>query len=199
MQPRRDFLTGCRSAAGICDVAESCTGSSVDCPANGFEPNGTGCDDADVCTPVDECQDGLKEGLPCTDGDILIAVGTRCLPFATEQVTSQMHNTTSMPGKDFPVPAFTAIGIQSPCSTLATSVTTNLAVVGSVNFFDSTIGDIQARIYFVCLPVRPPGPSGVGPLDLASGGLSPAWRGEISAPREGGMWYFDPVPSEQLG
>src|SRR5262245_33720019 len=35
--------TQCRSAAGICDVAESCTGSSATCPANGFVAAGTVC------------------------------------------------------------------------------------------------------------------------------------------------------------
>src|SRR4029077_1101857 len=33
----------CRSAAGICDVAESCDGVSNDCPADSFVPAGTEC------------------------------------------------------------------------------------------------------------------------------------------------------------
>ncbi|MHC4796489.1 MAG: S8 family serine peptidase [Planctomycetota bacterium] len=47
--------TECRAAAGECDVAETCTGSSADCPADQYEPGGTPCtDDGDVCT-YDEC------------------------------------------------------------------------------------------------------------------------------------------------
>src|SRR5204863_8400109 len=33
--------TTCRSSAGVCDVAESCTGSSPDCPADALRPSGT--------------------------------------------------------------------------------------------------------------------------------------------------------------
>src|SRR5207248_5180040 len=41
----------CRAAAGVCDVAESCTGSSAACPADSFKPNNTACtDDGNVCT-----------------------------------------------------------------------------------------------------------------------------------------------------
>jgi hypothetical protein len=87
---------------------------------------------------------------PCGDGDVLIAVGTRCIPLTTEAVTSQIHNANNSPG-DFPVPPFTSIGTGIPCSTLATSTTTGLQVVGSVNFFDSTIGDLQSQIMFSCL------------------------------------------------
>src|SRR5262249_8722121 len=33
----------CRAAAGPCDVAESCNGSSESCPPGGFQPSTTGC------------------------------------------------------------------------------------------------------------------------------------------------------------
>ena len=43
-------------AAGPCDVAESCTGTSVDCPANDFEPSTTVCRGAaDVCDVAENC------------------------------------------------------------------------------------------------------------------------------------------------
>src|SRR5438093_1391345 len=45
----------CRASAGQCDVAETCTGSSGACPADGFQPSGTGCDDADPCTAGEVC------------------------------------------------------------------------------------------------------------------------------------------------
>src|SRR5436309_760918 len=41
----------CRAAAGECDVAEACTGTSTTCPTDTFQPNGTACtDDGDPCT-----------------------------------------------------------------------------------------------------------------------------------------------------
>jgi hypothetical protein len=48
----------CRAAVGPCDVAESCDGASNDCPANGFQPNGTACNDGNACTQSDTCQAG---------------------------------------------------------------------------------------------------------------------------------------------
>src|SRR5262245_6018406 len=40
----------CRAAAGQCDVAENCTGSSASCPPDLPAPDGTSCDDSSMCT-----------------------------------------------------------------------------------------------------------------------------------------------------
>ena len=47
----------CRPAAGLCDVAGVCTGTSAACPADAFKPAGTvcrvgvgGCDPSEACT-----------------------------------------------------------------------------------------------------------------------------------------------------
>ena len=66
--------TVCRAAAGQCDVAESCTGSSPACPADGSVPAGTPCtSDGNVCT-TDVCDGAGSCGhqantAPCDDGD----------------------------------------------------------------------------------------------------------------------------------
>jgi hypothetical protein len=61
--------TVCRAAAGQCDVAESCTGTSGACPANGYAPkttacvgtsNGGACDGTDSCDGAGVCVDGFK-------------------------------------------------------------------------------------------------------------------------------------------
>ena len=44
----------CRAGAGPCDVAETCDGINPDCPADGFEAEGTPCGALDACTP-DQC------------------------------------------------------------------------------------------------------------------------------------------------
>src|SRR5204863_445793 len=42
-------------SAGVCDVAENCTGTSATCPTDAFKANGTACtDDGDPCT-TDVC------------------------------------------------------------------------------------------------------------------------------------------------
>src|SRR5262245_37986081 len=60
--------TTCRAAAGECDVAESCTGTSGACPADGFKPettsctgtsNGGACDGTDSCDGAGHCKDGF--------------------------------------------------------------------------------------------------------------------------------------------
>jgi hypothetical protein len=49
---------------------------------DGFEPNGTGCDDEDVCTAVDQCQDGacVGSGTVCGNGVAEPACGEECDP-----------------------------------------------------------------------------------------------------------------------
>jgi hypothetical protein len=57
--------TVCRSAAGACDVEEYCTGTSTDCPADAYEPEGTPCPDGLFCTGDNTC-DGAGT---CLDGE----------------------------------------------------------------------------------------------------------------------------------
>src|SRR5437762_8353111 len=46
----------CRAAAGVCDVDESCTGSSTVCPADAFKPSSTVCRaSAGECDPAENC------------------------------------------------------------------------------------------------------------------------------------------------
>ncbi len=70
----------CREAAGVCDVVEFCDGTSDDCPMDGSEPDGTSCDDVDLCTIEDQCQGGLCVGDPmsCGDGTLQEGCGEAC-------------------------------------------------------------------------------------------------------------------------
>ncbi|HEV8200693.1 MAG TPA: hypothetical protein VGS03_11790, partial [Candidatus Polarisedimenticolia bacterium] len=63
----KSSTTSCRASAGQCDVAESCTGTSGACPADGFAPstttctgtsNGGACDGTDSCDGNGACKDG---------------------------------------------------------------------------------------------------------------------------------------------
>src|SRR5207247_10723446 len=57
--------------ADQCDVAECCTGTSAGCPPDGFEPNGTACNDGVFCNGTDRCSGGacaVHSGDPCTAG-----------------------------------------------------------------------------------------------------------------------------------
>ncbi len=101
--------TECRAANGVCDVAETCNGSSPSCPADGFAAASTecrgatgACDAAEFCTgasaacPADavlaantECRasNGLCDVAESCDGsskacpnDSFVAAGTVCNP-----------------------------------------------------------------------------------------------------------------------
>src|SRR5207247_7024520 len=53
--PAGNAGTVCRAAAGECDLAESCDGSSTACPTDVFKASGTTCtDDGNACT-TDVC------------------------------------------------------------------------------------------------------------------------------------------------
>ena len=53
--PAGNAGTECRASAGVCDIAESCDGSSVTCPVDGFASSAADCtDDGEPCTD-DKC------------------------------------------------------------------------------------------------------------------------------------------------
>ncbi|MFQ5514501.1 MAG: DUF4215 domain-containing protein [Myxococcota bacterium] len=61
----------CRPALGLCDLEEVCDGESGLCPANVVQPDGTVCDDAEICTIGDRCVGGQCVGSgSCGDGNL---------------------------------------------------------------------------------------------------------------------------------
>jgi hypothetical protein len=147
------------NADNPCTADSDCPGGSCGGKDGGPHGNICGCD----CLTIGgnpsvpgglQCNMGavidVEIAPPCADGDVLIAVGQRCIPLTTETLTSQLHNTNNTPAKDFPVPPFTGSGAALLCEDLATSVTTGLSLVGTVNFFDSTIGDLHTNQTLVC-------------------------------------------------
>jgi cysteine-rich repeat protein len=85
---------------------------------------------------------------PCGDGDVLISVGSACIPLTTESFTTViLDSNNSAP----PVPiAGSLLGAPISCQDLASSVTTDLRMVGAINFFDSTVGDLAVALNFRC-------------------------------------------------
>jgi hypothetical protein len=65
----------CRADAGQCDVPEFCNGAGS-CPADALEPNGTSCEDGNLCTEGETCQVGACTGstpIDCEDNDLCTA------------------------------------------------------------------------------------------------------------------------------
>ena len=74
--------TECRGEVGLCDVAESCTGSAKECPADAYELAGVACGDAGdtVCDNADTCKGGENTCLPNWE-----PATTECRPATIEQ------------------------------------------------------------------------------------------------------------------
>src|SRR5262249_49207916 len=70
----------CRPAAGDCDVAEYCTGSSADCPADIKEPDATACTDGSLCTTSDHCSSGVCVGTTVVCDDSSACTSDACNP-----------------------------------------------------------------------------------------------------------------------
>ena len=71
--------TTCRSAVGVCDVAETCTGTAPDCPADAFAPSTAVCRSATgICDAAETCT-GSAPGCPA---DALAPTSTVCRPGA---------------------------------------------------------------------------------------------------------------------
>jgi cysteine-rich repeat protein len=72
--------TQCRASAGICDVAENCTGSSATCPSNGFVSSSVVCRAASggVCDAAENCT-GSSAACP---PDVFLNSSVTCRPSA---------------------------------------------------------------------------------------------------------------------
>ncbi len=89
------FISGgvCRPSAGICDVAESCSGSSATCPANGFSNSSVVCRAASggVCDAAENCP-GSSAACP---PDSFLGGLTTCRPSAGVCDTAEVCSGTS--------------------------------------------------------------------------------------------------------
>lgn len=113
-------------------------------------------------------------GVPCDGEDLLVEVGTVCIPMTTETATSTLNNVNDQPvcqasgglctTNDDCDPGDTCgtnkfekslTGAPLTCDQLRESVT-GLHVEGVVNFFGSDLGDILTQVSTVCEEGAPP-------------------------------------------
>jgi hypothetical protein len=123
--------------------ANICQCGCIDIGGNPSRPGGLQCN---LSSNFD-----IETDLPCGDGDVLIAFGTRCIPLTSEASTFVIHNVNNVPGKDFPAgPPWWRTGAPIDCEDLAASAMTGLHLAGAMDFLDSTIGDVGIWIDVVC-------------------------------------------------
>jgi len=107
----------CRAAAGACDLAEVCTGSSATCPADTLAPSGTGCRAASgVCDVAEGCTGAAAECPP----DTFVGAGTACRPSAgvCDVAESCTGSSGACPADGFLAPGATCRAAADVCDVL---------------------------------------------------------------------------------
>jgi len=92
----------------------------------------------------------VEEFAPCDGTDILIAVGTVCIPLTTQRSDNVLLNNDNTAGQIPSAGIATLTGTAANCDELTTSVTAGIELVGQVDFFDTTIGDVKTQTRFTC-------------------------------------------------
>jgi hypothetical protein len=154
----------------ICDTAgaATCTGGVAgvnDCPNGSCEgkDNDLGTNQCH-CTCVDEafggaaaagsvnCRTGVtivveagEDGI--CDGNVLIRLPGQCAPFTSGTATGIILNDNENPG---PLGPYSETGTAGTCAAFDASTTTGYEMVSVLAFYDSTIGDIVARLQLDC-------------------------------------------------
>ncbi|MGA9520643.1 MAG: hypothetical protein WBV82_04215, partial [Myxococcaceae bacterium] len=67
----------CRAAAGVCDVAESCSGTAPECPADVVVSDGAPCPDG-VCSAAQCVAQETPEAPPPPEGPLSLTIGCSC-------------------------------------------------------------------------------------------------------------------------
>src|SRR5213078_3045478 len=114
--PAGNAGTVCRAAAGPCDAAETCTGTSSTCPADGFLSSSTVCRAAvDLCDAAENCT-GTSATCPA---DALKAAGTVCRAAAGEcdLAESCTGTSTACPADAFKASGTTCTDDGNACTT----------------------------------------------------------------------------------
>src|SRR5207249_4386588 len=114
--PAGNAGTVCRAAAGPCDAAETCTGTSTTCPADAFLSSSTVCRAAvDVCDAAESCT-GSSATCPA---DAIKAAGTVCRAAAGEcdVAESCTGTSTACPTDAFKTSGTTCTDDGNPCNT----------------------------------------------------------------------------------
>ena len=143
--PAGNAGTTCRAAAGDCDVAETCNGTSITCPADAFKaagatcgsPTNTDCTDPDTCNGAGVClANNAANGTACEDGNAC-TTGETCTNGACAggSGTCALDHYKCYQGRDLKNPKFTK-----------TTATTSDQIIAN-----ETV-ELQ-KVKFVCTPV----------------------------------------------
>ena len=111
--------TSCRASAGDCDVAETCTGASADCPIDEFVAVGTQCRAAVGDCDVAEVCDGVSPACPA---DAVLAGDTECRAAAGDCDVAEVCDSVTgvCPADDFLVAGTECRAVAGDCDVAET-------------------------------------------------------------------------------
>ncbi len=82
--------------------------------------------------------------------DTLVVIGRQCIPVTTEMASGVIINAANTASKELAAEPGARFGVPFLCADLASSATTGMQLVGTVNFLDTTIGDQAVAARFTC-------------------------------------------------
>jgi hypothetical protein len=154
----------------ICDVgsAGTCIGGIVgtnDCPGGSCEgkdndvpPDQCHCWCVNEATPPAspagalECRLGvgirIETSLPCDNVGVLVRLPAQCAPFTSGTASVTVLNANESLG--ITQGPYVDSGASETCTNFNASTTTGYELVANLAFFDSTIGDLEARLRIDC-------------------------------------------------
>jgi len=124
--------------AGICNCVCSGTGLGAPSAAGSL-----------ACNVGVQINVELPSNGTCGD-PATIVLAPQCGAMTTTTATGQINNANNTPAKLAPPAVSTLNGTSVSCAALEASTTTGISLVGSLGFFDSTLGDIHSGNTFVC-------------------------------------------------
>jgi hypothetical protein len=93
----------------------------------------------------------IERNLPCDGADVLMDLGSRCVPFTTEESFAILHDQDAEPGADLPAGGENLFGEPVACSTFAAGGPAGLVLGSVVNTFDvARVGDVHMLLALVC-------------------------------------------------
>jgi hypothetical protein len=87
---------------------------------------------------------------PCDRQDVLITVGSSCIPLTTQRSDGVIVNANNVPGNELLPMTSISAGVPISCETFDAGNVSGLQTRGSVAFFGSAIGDILTTVRADC-------------------------------------------------
>lgn len=91
----------------------------------------------------------VEANRPCGDGDVILDVGSQCVPFTTEFTEAFLTDANNVPGRELPPHGNNAQGFTVTCPDFASRGPSELQVVSAVTFFEAPVARDSAFLFFL--------------------------------------------------